>query len=588
MIENDANTGNVVEVIPNFAEARNVQFTREKSAFPKSLLVLGILYFICTLLMVAPLQRLAGTGTPAVIQLPTNHLLEFWGSWLPSDATFHVNPHQTYVTVNKIVYFTLTAIVLLIYGLAFWLMYRQPRNQDKRRSIGIIGLVTLVAGLIFVFTPAMLSHDIFVYAGYGRLIVAHHASPYFMSLSQFHSDPIRPIDDWSSTVSAYGPVWLDISAFIALVSNTDPAKFVLLFRLLDLAAHLLNTYLIYKILQKTGCSSRAIALGILLYAWNPLALLESALGGHNDIAMMTFVLLGILLFVHGEQHDITRTRYYLPPIIALTLAALIKFTVGPIIIFYLVIVARKVLLARIEARTDTSATRKDWFITLFHMVVAGATGLCMALLFYVPFWIGYSLRAIIFSFGAPPSSYFEEYSIVRAINEVIAHYGLPPKSSLLYNLALFFRDHTVWNIINIVAVGAMMIVGIIWLWRKPTPHVLLLASLLTLGILLIVTPWFFPWYVVWLVALAAAILPNKRNTFELALGVAGLVFSVSAFFVYFFSHFIANVTFLSWIGSAAFTTIGPPLLAFLLIYLFRKRIKSRLRRSRYSANLDEF
>ena len=585
MIENNANKENIVEVIPNLAEARNVQIIREKSAFPKSLLVLGILYFICTLLMVAPLQRLA--GTPAIIQLPTNRLLEFWGSWLPSDATFHVNPYQTYVTVNKIVYLTLTAIVLLIYGLAFWFIYRQPRNQDNRRSIVIIGLVTLFAGLIFVITPAMLSHDIFVYAGFGRLIVAHHASPYFVTLSKFQSDPITHLDDWSVTVSAYGPVWLDISAFIALFGNTDPAKFVILFRLLDLTCHLLNTYLIYKILQKMGCSSRAIALGTLLYAWNPLVLLESALGGHNDIAMMTFVLLGVFLFVYGEQHDITRARYYLPPIIALTLAALIKFTIGPIIIFYLVIVVRKVLLARKEARTGADTTRRDWFVALFHMAVAGVTGLCVTMLFYIPYWIGYSIHAIIFSFGAPPSSYFDEYSIERGINEAIAHHGLPPKSSLLYYVALFFRDHTVWNIINIVAVGAMMIVGIIWLWRKPTPHVLLLASLLTLGILLIVTPWFFPWYVVWLVALAAAILPNARSPFELALGVAGLVFSVSAFCVYYFSHFITKVGFIGWMGSDAFTTIGPPLLAFLLIYLFSKRIKSRLQRSRYPAHVRE-
>ncbi len=181
----------------------------------------------------------------------------------------------------------------------------------------------------------MLSHDIFVYAGYGRLIVAHHANPYFTAPRAFPHDPLTPLDDWPRAIAAYGPVWLTICASFALVLGTHPLRYIIAFRLLGLFAHLLNTLLIYKILQKMGRSPRTVAIGTLLYAWNPLALMESAMGGHNDTVMITFILWGILLYVRGERRGLTRPGSYLPPIIAFTLAALIKFTCGPLIIFFL-------------------------------------------------------------------------------------------------------------------------------------------------------------------------------------------------------------------------------------------------------------
>src|SRR5205814_8444306 len=101
--------------------------------------------------------------------------------------------------------------------------------------------------------------------------------------------------------AAYGPVWLTICSLWTLVLGNSPLGSVLSFRLFSLAAHLLNIWLVATILRKMGSSTRIVTLGTLLYAWNPLVLQESSLGGHSDVFMVTLILLGILLCLHGEQ-----------------------------------------------------------------------------------------------------------------------------------------------------------------------------------------------------------------------------------------------------------------------------------------------
>ncbi len=72
---------------------------------------------------------------------------------------------------------------------------------------------------------------------------------------------------------------------------------------------LLNTWLVGRTLRIMGRSPRIRALGMLLYGLNPLVLLESAQNAYNDVVMLTFVLLGILLLARAEQRgELLRAR----------------------------------------------------------------------------------------------------------------------------------------------------------------------------------------------------------------------------------------------------------------------------------------
>jgi len=144
----------------------------------------------------------------------------------------------------------------------------------------------------------------------------------------------------------------------------------------------------------------------------------------------------------------------------------------------------------------------------------------------------------------------------------------PPSSSTWADKLLqLFSRHTTWSYINFATLIVMLIIGSVWLWRIPTIRTVILATLATLGALLVVTYWFFPWYIIWIVGLAAVCLPIATDRIERALLAFTLTFSASALLVYLFNGYLSLG---GWIGFICLTTIGPPLLAFLIFVLVRR------------------
>lgn len=154
--------------------------------------------------------------------------------------------------------------------------------------------VTALLGLTLVLSPALPSDDIFSYILYGRISAVHHANPLITTPATFTGDPFLPLVFWRNTRSVYGPAWLLLSGGLSLLAQAlggSLVVYVLLFKLLGLLAHLANTLLIWRILGRLA--PRRQLSGTLLYAWNPLCLLEFCASGHNDVVMLTLLLLGV-------------------------------------------------------------------------------------------------------------------------------------------------------------------------------------------------------------------------------------------------------------------------------------------------------
>jgi len=536
-----------VEITPLTEKSIELAPIKLRSGSVQAIALGALAMTLCILVAVTPIVRKA--GKPFLMQLPANPYLLWWGSWLPRDMQLAQDSSISKIATNELQFLLLMAIAFIIYGLCALFIRRQPAQGEYRGIMRLIWIDAIVIGLIFVYTPSMLSRDIFVYAGYGRVIVAHHANPYFTTLSTFPQDPITVYDDWASATSAYGPAWLVISAAGAFLLGTSPAGYVIGFRLFDLAAHLLNTWLVATILKKRGQSPRTITLGTLLYAWNPLMLLESGLGGHNDILMITLVLLGILLSFRAEKRNFSRPVYYLPPVIAFTLAALVKFTALPLLAFFVVLLAFRTF---VPSQGTREGYLGSWRSTLSKVLVSCTVSGLLALIFYAPFWIRHSVHDIVQSFSSPPSAYFSENSMLRVIFEWIKLHGLPSYTSWTYTALYTFSQRNVWDKINYATLFCLLIAGAVWLWRVPTIRTLMLASLATLGVLLVVTPWFFSWYVTWLVGLAAVCLPTTNDRIGRALVAFTLTFSASALVIY--------VSSIPWNIFSWLTMVGLPIL----------------------------
>ncbi|HJT57107.1 MAG TPA: hypothetical protein VJ761_11480 [Ktedonobacteraceae bacterium] len=523
----------------------------------------AIAFVICILLTVAPLSRIPD---PVIhLQTPAGTYLARVGAWLPDDLGLTANHLASQVNTNYLEFLILIALAFAIYGLCYLFIRHQAPAHKHRQTLWLIWIGTIAAGLIYVFTPAMLSHDILVYASYSRVLVVYHANPYFVPLSAYPHDPFYPMNYWSYAIAAYGPVWLGICAFWGLLAGSQPLGYALAFRLLALAAHLINIWLVTTTLRTMEQSSRTVALGALLYAWNPLVLLESSLGGHNDVFMVTFILAGILLAVRADRQGLLTTpRGYLPSIIAFTLATLIKFTTLPLIVLFILLLACRVLHpanSTLQSIRETFAHR--WKPTLLTILFAGLASALVALAFYGPFWIGHSVQAIVSSFTSPPSALYAENSILRAILAWQQTNSLPAHT-IGNTLLSILANHNLWNDISILALAITILIGVIWMWQAPTIRNFALISVAALGALLIVTPWFYSWYVTWLIGLIAICLPLKDNRAGRALLAFALTFSASAFLTYLFKD--GYPPFGIWTGFLFLTTIAPPILVSLIVY----------------------
>lgn len=533
-------------------------------------------FIACILFMVAPLSRLL--PNPVSLSIAPGMWLARMSAWLPRNLGLASDPLASRVNTNYVEFMILMVLAFTVYGLCIFLIQKRlgrvseaRQERQAKQAHRLIWIGAIVAGIIFVLTPGMLSGDIIVYTSYSRLMVVHQANPYFTPLAAFPQDPYVPLDYWAKTIAAYGPIWLAVCGFWGLwtpLLGSDPRGYVLAFRLFALAAHLLNTWLVIAILRERGCAPRMVTLGALLYAWNPLVLLESSLGGHNDVFMVTFILLGTWFATRAERKGrLTHWRGYLPALAGFTLAALIKFTTLPVVILFIILLIFRRLREPVSSSGSLKKALHNWRSALATGTMACAMSSAIALVCYGPFWLYHSIYDIANSFSSPPSALYAENSILRALAVWDHYYHISKLPAYTFGSVIMqtLMIHQTWNIIDSVVLVLFILIGAIQLWRRPTLSTFLLVALATLCILLLVTPWFFSWYIIWPVGLAAVSLPVRHSRMGSSLLAFTLAFSFSALLTYLFKD--GYPPFGIWIGPIFLVTIVPPLCAFGVVWL---------------------
>jgi hypothetical protein len=553
----------LVEVSPSPVQLPESSPAQQQPSPPwqVALICCALAYVLCILVTTAPLYNIVGLHTQFWI---SNNIVAL-DNWLhlPHDLGISTDP---YVSQQDTYYLELLLPLLLsfaAYGLYAYLLQRTRPWSNHTFALRLIWLTIIVSGCIYLFTPASLSDDVYGYASYGRLLSVHHANPYVISPSGFPQDPTYPLIHWKDAFAPYGPVWIVLSAVVGLISGPDRLEYLIAFRLIAFAAHLLNIWLVTVTLRTMGRPPRTIALGTLLYAWNPLVLLESSAGGHNDVLMLTFILLGLLLSARAERKDATRLLDSIPPLLAFTLAGLVKLTAFPILAFPVLKLFWNIYKATAPTTRIGSIHRLG--IALLAGLLASIVSIAFALACYAPFWLGHSIQQIMFSFSSQPTENFSFNSFLAAISVWQRAHGLPTF------LALFNSRHT-WNVITVVAIALSVGLGAIWLWRASTTRTVAMAALATLAAFLLVTPWFTDWYVTWLVGLAAICLPVAHGRLGRSLFVLALTFSASAFLTYYYvstGHLllVLHPNNITWFVLECFATFGIPVVASLLSWV---------------------
>ncbi len=184
--------------------------------------------------------------------------------------------------------FIFSSLILLMGGFYFFFIISA---KNRLLSENRINKLILLSILILIFAYPAFSHDIFNYMFDARIITKYQANPYLHTALNFPSDLWTRFMHWTHRTYPYGPIWLVVSVPFSFLGF---GKFVLTlfnFKLMFMLFHIGNIVIIGKI--NSLVNPKFKLLGKVIYALNPLILIESLLSPHNEVVMLFFSLLAV-------------------------------------------------------------------------------------------------------------------------------------------------------------------------------------------------------------------------------------------------------------------------------------------------------
>lgn len=129
----------------------------------------------------------------------------------------------------------------------------------------------------------MLSYDIFNYIMTAKVVSSYQENPYIIMPIEFTNEPYLFFTRATNKVALYGPVWLLLSLIPFILGFGNFLLILINFKLLVILFYLLAVLLLYEMTKSIYKTS--------LFAINPLVVIETFVGNHNDIVMMSLALL---------------------------------------------------------------------------------------------------------------------------------------------------------------------------------------------------------------------------------------------------------------------------------------------------------
>ncbi len=373
-------------------------------------------------------------------------------------------------------------------------------SHDERRWLYILLSGALLFSLTLLVQPKLFSDDVFTYIFSGRILTLYHANPFNTAPLQFPADPyLRWVVAGRNAPNLYGPLWYYVSSLLVSIGGNNQTGTLLLFKGLAILSHLANIVLIWGILGHIAPKRRV--LGTLLYAWNPLILIELAGSGHSEGVLLFLLFLGTWLYVSQEDSWL-RWIAFLVFGLALSMNSIVALFV-PLLLWF-------------DVRSE-------------HVIGRAIGGFCWrtvlvllpALAIWLPFWRGAS------TFFALTSAIDMQHFIHSPIGTLVG-----PTRAFFRLIAYVLRFPPTWNPISSADVALrgsatfifVLIYGNVFgrVRHAPTTlagihsssdvetdstragfDVLLYAwNVAVFAYLMLVSGWFWPWYLLWVLWIA--------------------------------------------------------------------------------------
>lgn len=353
--------------------------------------------------------------------------------------------------------------------IALFLLLRKRTAIISTRGIFLTSILLVLPWFCI---PPIGSTDAYSYGYFGRLQTAHHENPYTINAETRVDDPffVQTLSD-KSFQSPYGPLATGFTALVAAISGDRVPIAVLIFRLVAVAgfAVLLVTAL------RLGFSRNVV----LLIAWNPYIVFETANNAHFDIWLAFILMLAINLW---------QQKRYMSGVGLLTIGALLKFISLVVLIPFVFRVFREIP---------------------YRKALTVAVAACI-----IP----------ILSLSAGFLYYWEGPKTIATVVNLAGTFLLPfyhPVQWLAWLIQIVLPVAQAENIAHLIGIAfAVFTIGIVSVRAKTIQST---AVITLLAIIFLALSYMQPWYLLWVIPLLLAHTNARFQQLGVLLTVLGLV-----------------------------------------------------------------
>lgn len=205
----------------------------------------------------------------------------------------------------------LVSTLYVIAVFCFFLFYGFFILKIYSRRISIQAIITIISGtsVILLFSyPTILSYDIFNYMATAKVTFFYGENPYLVMPIEFINDSMLSYTRAANKYALYGPFWILLTSIPFYVSLQNLIIQLFLFKVTVSIFYFLTCYIFYKLAKNKVL--------LVIFALNPIVLIETFVGGHNDIVMVFFSLCAFYLL---------KRKYVFLSVLFLILSILIKY-----------------------------------------------------------------------------------------------------------------------------------------------------------------------------------------------------------------------------------------------------------------------
>ena len=227
-------------------------------------------------------------------------------------------------------YFQRPLSMNLYLGILFllFIFYLLILSQVKRGKLDLkkIWLMVFITSGILWLSYNAFSYDLFNYIFYGKIITFYHQNPYKFTALDFPGDPMLGFMHWTHNYYPYGPLWLAITLPLSVLGFNKFLLTLILFKGLAAASYLAIVKSIEKILERVN--PQAKLLGMAVFAFSPLVVIEGLVSAHNDIVMFAAAMIALLFLLEKK---------YVRAWLLLLLSIGMKYATGMLLPFFVIV-----------------------------------------------------------------------------------------------------------------------------------------------------------------------------------------------------------------------------------------------------------